>query len=262
MSIKLTQSGKTTFIASFALFILLVTFFLMAAQFPFGRVGVVLFSMIGAFVIVTLVLAFWKVSRVSPKMPAYPERLEDIGHYDVVVQDTDCILEIQDPAGEMALYTKTKTIVATKDNVSKYTENGIWFDGTYDDFRIEAEGVRHEFRGVPENRNYFDIDIFFSPPLQRGEQKLIKMSWTIKDSFLNNMEFFTTTFNRPIKKYHLTVKFPHEKPVKNAWVNFTYMEKKITILDRGLNISIDHYSIDFALPYARPGMKSILFWEW
>lgn len=183
--------------------------------------------------------------------------------YDIVVRHTECRLVLDDIHGKKARYTKKKTIIANRDGVDRYVEKGIWMEGSYAGLEVTGRPpVQSKIRPVDDNTNRFDLIIMFGRQLKRGESVIVEMSWDIIDSFTKTEEFFTTNFGHPLNEYALKVKFPIDRPVKKAWLNFTPGKPGSVISDSSLVTSEDRRVVEFKVSYVQPGMKSILYWEW
>jgi len=192
----------------------------------------------------------------------YTDLQYDLEDYEFLVAESDCELKILDRTGSRVLYRKTKVITALKDGERSYTERGIWSDGSMGEVRV-SEGVRWEEKTESSvNRSAKEGQIIFDVPLKKGESRRFTVSWEFINSFRENIEHFTTQFTLPPKKYHLRVLFPEDRLPKDAWVDFTYRDRKIPIDERYFKLSVSGSTIDLTVHYAPPGMKSILTWLW
>ncbi|MFH1699406.1 MAG: hypothetical protein ABIE07_02365 [Candidatus Zixiibacteriota bacterium] len=186
---------------------------------------------------------------------------EDVIHSDYIVGLTDCTLELLDKSGEKARYKKEKTIYANIDSLNHYEEKGFYFDGDFDLDSIESN-CTHTLKKVNvENDNRYRIMLNWSPPTKKGYQKNISLSFRVNGAFKNDIEFFKTRFIHPIKEYRLRIKFPADRPVKDAWVDFKYQDKE-TKIEKGYALDIKDNEIIYKIYYARPGMESKLSWHW
>ena len=183
---------------------------------------------------------------------------------DIVVVETRCRLDLCDPSGLLAKYSKQKRIKTYRGNITRHTEKGLWADGPIEDGDLEVEGdLDFVLRPVLKVANTYDLELLFKKPLSVGEEMTYTVTWTIRNSFPSKIEFFTVSFDNPAEAYYLEILFPSERPAKNAWVEYTFFgEKKKEISSGDLHLSDDHRLITLSLSRVRTGMKSIVFWDW
>lgn len=182
----------------------------------------------------------------------------------LVIQSTGATLELLDATGQSARYTKTKEITTDAPEIRQYTETGLWSDGPLEDITY-SDNVTCTKRQVPDRPNKYELDVILKKPLRRHQVREIQTAWTMRDSFRNETEFFTISISHPAKKYTFRIRFPHDRPVKSGWVEFTYLGHRTRFTDRNphvFRIDSDHREVLFSMNQVMPGMKAIIMWEW
>lgn len=193
----------------------------------------------------------------------FPELVGRDLESDIIIKETESVLTLLDGSGSLAHYKKVKVIKAIDDRVFEYVEKGIWAEGGLDTNTVSIEGCSgFEVIPVPEKRNSYELKILFQNGLGKGEERELVMEWDIPNSFKGEIEYFSTNFTKPIREHRIRVIFPKARPVKSAWVDFSFEGKRITYVKRAPEISEDRLELSYSVYYALPGIRTVLFWEW
>ena len=179
----------------------------------------------------------------------------------IVINSTSARLELVEPDGRKARYSKTKEIMALSGEVGGFTEGGIWAEGQLDNFTF-SDNIGFKRRALPNRPHNYELDITLDEVLRKNQTVELSMGWDMIDCFLSDTEFFTISMSYPSKLYTFRITFPESRPVKTAWVEFTYMGRKTTITDKNLHIFDNRREVLFTMNQVFPGMKAIIMWEW
>ncbi len=179
----------------------------------------------------------------------------------IITRATSARLILLDVEGKRARYTKEKEITTNAPSLDKYTEFGIWSQGPLENIEV-SDNITCTPRPESDRENHYDLDFYFKTPLLKKQIRDISVSWTSKDSYINDTEYFTVNFSHPSNMYTLRIIFPEARPVKEAWVDFTYLGEKTSITEKNLHISHDRLELLFTMNQVFPGMKAMVIWNW
>ena len=76
----------------------------------------------------------------------------------VLTRSSSARLELIDPEGKEARYSKTKEITTEAAELREFTETGIWSQGPLENLEV-SDNIRFRTRAVNDRPNHLDLDI-------------------------------------------------------------------------------------------------------
>ena len=146
-------------------------------------------------------------------LPHLPRLLRQLpGTYEVLQYETR--LELLDPEGKLAIYTKHQKVRFLQDNVIAFQDQA-WGDGDiFADYKCSP--------GFPVDRyrdgNKYRILISLRETKNRGDAEDFHIVRTIKDGFVRPVEDYQVDIDHGTRKLSLTVVFPKERTPKQVKV--------------------------------------------
>jgi hypothetical protein len=164
---------------------------------------------------ISILLAFLLAATVYYRHMRSERHVEKRPEFPISIIDSMAVLKILDAGGKRAQYIKNRRCCVEADTLSGYTERYLKADGKIDNIST-GENAYFSTRMMPDGK--MALDVFFKDTLKKGEIYDWVFSCLYLDSFTKDKEFFSTKFIYPTKNYSLTIEFPPDRPVKQAWV--------------------------------------------
>lgn len=114
--------------------------------------------------------------------------------------------------GSLARVTKTVQNLAVKE--STYYVHQIGSDGPISDFSVHPGTVQRQY--FQDGRTF--VKHGFGEAVKPGQTVSMSISYTCKDSFMNDEEYWATIANIPTKKITLKIVFPNHRPPRTSGI--------------------------------------------
>ena len=209
-------------------------------------------------IILALIRADFTTVVVNFILPHLPRLLRQLpGTYEVLQYETK--LELLDPEGRLAIYSKHQKVQFLQDSVIAFQDQA-WGDGEiFADYRCSP--------GVPVDRyrdgNKYRVLISLRETKNRGDIEDFHIERTIKDGFMSSVEDYQVDVDHSTRKPSLTVVFPKERTPKQVKV----IEQKS---QRGKELAVDslqqlpdgRWQITWEPERVRLHEVYVVRWEW
>ena len=188
---------------------------------------------------------------------SYVQRLRKPGMYEVL--NYESTLEILDPNGKQAIFSKVEEIKMLQDNVIAIQDQA-WGDGKIlDDYQC-SPGVPVDFYRSGHKTH---ILISLRDVKQKGDQIKKNIQWNIKNGFLKPNGYWATDINHYTRKIKIVILFPRERPPIRVMMVESNRKKSKELLKDALTLLPDkRWQVTWEKKNPRLHEHYILKWEW
>ena len=188
---------------------------------------------------------------------SYVQRLRKPGMYEVL--NYESTIEIVDPKGKQAIFSKVEELKILQDNVIAIQDQA-WGDGKIlFDYKC-APGVPVDFYRSGHKTH---ILISLRDVKQKGDQITSNMERNIKNGFLKSNGYWATDINHYTQKMKVVILFPKErKPLKLVIVETNRQKTKELPKESITQLPDKRWQVTWEKRNPRLYEHYILKWEW
>ena len=185
------------------------------------------------------------------------QKLKKPGMYEVL--NYESTLEILDPKGKQAKFSKFEELKFLQDNVIAIQDQA-WGDGKIlFDYRC-TPGVPVDFYRSGHKTH---ILISLRDVKQKGDQIKSNLEWNIKNGFLNSSGYWATDINHYTRKMKVIILFPKERPPMKLLITETNRQNSKELPTEIITRLPDkHWQVTWEKRNPRLHEHYILKWEW
>ncbi|MDO9546416.1 MAG: hypothetical protein Q7J07_06670 [Pelolinea sp.] len=185
------------------------------------------------------------------------QRLRKPGMYEVL--NYESTIEILDPKGKQAIFSKVEELKILQDNVIAIQDQA-WGDGKILlDYQC-TPGVPVDFYRSG-HKTYILISL--RDVKQKGNQANFQVQWKIKNGFLKPMGYWATDVNHYTQKIKVVILFPKErKPLKLVIVETNRQKTKELPKESITQLPDKRWQVTWEKRNPRLYEHYILKWEW
>ena len=209
-------------------------------------------------IVLALIRADFATVVVKFILPHLPRLLRQLpGAYEVLEYETK--LDLLDPDGKLAVYSKHQKVQFLQDNVIAFQDQA-WGDGEiFADYKCSP--------GYPVDRyrdgNKYRILISLRETKNRGDIENFHIERTIKDGFVRPIEDYQVDVDHSTRRLSLTVVFPKERTPKQVKLIEQKSQRSKELSTESLQPLPDgRWQITWETEKAKLHEVYILRWEW
>jgi len=188
---------------------------------------------------------------------SYIQRLRKPGMYEVL--NYESTLEILDPKGKQAIFTKKEILKFLQNNVIAIQDQA-WGDGKIlDDYQC-SPGFPVDFYRSGHKTH---ILISLRDVKQKGDQINKNIQWNIRSGFLKPNGYWATDINHYTRKMKVTILFPKERPpIRVVMVESNRKKSKELQKDALTHLPDKRWQVTWEKSNPSLNEHYILKWEW
>ena len=165
-------------------------------------------------------------------------------------------LKLLDTEGAEAKFEKEEKFKIISKNITRLVETGHRSDGDIENIYTSIGNCTNEL-----SPKHFGYIITFDHPLEKKEH-VRKFSYTIKNSFKNDQEYWLLRNNSSIKKAKARIEFPEGRPPKNVTARIMSDTEGVDITNELTTFKDDSKQIYELVLKKKSGIKTLIVWDW
>ena len=188
---------------------------------------------------------------------AYWMREKPTGLFEIL--EYDSTLEIHDPQGHLATVNRLQSVRYLQDYVIAFQDHA-WGDGeVLADYKISPGVVVDKYR----EGNRWNILVSLRETKSKGEVEDFHIERTVKDAFIQDVEWYQTEIWLPVRHVRLSVIFPQSRPCTRAVLLQRSNNKRIQLDNRNFATLPDGRTLlTWEKSYPKRAEVYTLQWEW